>query len=194
MTRIECVNLLPREIRSRRARRVAVRVWIVTVSLALGVLAAAGVAVRAPAAIKQSQLQRSAGSLRTQIAELEREIQGAQGELATVRRRLDMIRTLEDRPDWGVLLAYVEDLRGEEVVLTRFEVAWGAEGLLKVTLIGQTTTPGSETALVEGLDRSGLFSRTSLLGTRRETVDGDERIVFEIACEFSPTYAEATTP
>ncbi|MFI4896616.1 MAG: hypothetical protein ACIARR_02195 [Phycisphaerales bacterium JB059] len=194
MTAIECINLLPREVRARRTRTIALRAWIVALCLLVGVIVAGGIAVRAPAAIKQAQLQRSAGSLRGQITHLEKEIETSKAELERVRHKLQMIRTLEDRPDWGVLLAFIDQRRGDQVALTRFEVSWGADGLLKVMLVGQTPIPGSETALIEALDRSGLFTRTSLLGTRRETFEGADRIVFEVACEFNPTLAEVPTP
>lgn len=194
MTAIVCINLLPREVRARRTRAIALRAWGVAMCLVIGLIVAGAVAVRAPAAIKQAQLQRSAGSLRGQITHLEHEIDSANAELEQVRHKLQMIRTLEERPDWGVLLAFIDRQRGDQVALTRFEVSWGAEGLLKVMLVGQTTTPGSETSLIEALDRSGLFTRTSLLGTRRETIEGADRIVFEVACEFSPTLAEVPTP
>ena len=79
-------------------------------------------------------------------------------------------------------------------MLQRCALTWSPEGVMTFSLTGLGESPGRERTIVRGLEDSGLFSSTTLLGTRRESIAGGERIVFDIACEFNPAFAEAPAP
>ncbi len=194
MSALPTVNLLPKTLLARRARVTLLRGWVAVLCLAVVVVMIGAFVVRAPSVLKEESLGRASASVNAKINALQSELPGLNERLGVLDRRLLMLDTLEDRPDWGVLLAYLYEQRGEGVTLERCALSWSPEGVLTFSLTGLGDSPGRERSLVTGLESSGLFSSTTLLGTRREMTAGAERIVFEIACEFDPAVAEAPTP
>ncbi len=191
---LRSVNLLPREIVTRRARDVVLRAWIASLCLAAGAVAMGTIIVRAPAMLAGVGLEHAAKNVKVKIKGIEGELPGLNEQLGVVDRRLRMLDTLEDRPDWGILLAYLYDHRGQGVAIERLELFWSPEGGMTFSLTGLGDSPGRERSLVVGLESSGLFSSTTLLETRRESSAGGDRIVFEIESRFEPAVAEASSP
>jgi len=168
--------------------------WIAGLVMCAGVLVVGALAIRAPSVLGGAPLTSACEDVSQEIAQIQADLPGLNGKLGVLSRRLRMLDTLEDRPDWGVLLAFLHDNRGEGVVLDRCELSWATEGVMTFSLKGLGDTPGRERSVVAGLESSGLFSSTTLLETRREVAGGGERIVFEIECRFDPALAEAPTP
>lgn len=180
------VNLLPSEIVARRARAAVLRLWIAGLCLAAGGVVVGMVITRAPAVLGAVTSERGLDALNAEIVSIEGEIPALDAQLVAMNKRLSMLETLEGRPDWGVLLAYLYDVLGDGVVLSRCELAWSGEGAMTLALSGLCETPGQERSLVMGLEASGLFDETTLVETRRQVLEGRERIVFEILCGFEP--------
>lgn len=194
MTAIPLINLLPSEIVARRARARVIRAWVAVGCLGVGLLVGGVIVTRAPSVIGGVSSQRRLETLEAEIASIEAEIPTLNGQLEAMGTRLKMIDMLEDRPDWGLLLGYLSEVMGEGVALSRCELEWVGEDAMLLRIRGLGEKPGREQALVVGLERSGLFDETTLVETRRELVDGAERISFEIRCRFDPTPGGGAAP
>ncbi len=182
---VPTINLLPRETLVARDRRRWVQRWAIVV---VGCVVMVGVGVAgnlAPAMSGQDVVERRLATVRARVREIDGEIPAAREQLADVTRRLRASERVQLRPDWGALLAYLDQLRGEDVVLERVGVSETPDGKIVLRLRGLSGVQGREGTLVLGLERSGLFERTTLIKTQRISVLGSDRISFEVESVFA---------
>ncbi|MGD9689794.1 MAG: PilN domain-containing protein [Phycisphaerales bacterium] len=122
-------------------------------------------------------------------------------------------RRAADRPDWSLLLALLEEHRGNDIMIESIDVAGGMieeeprpdakpsrptkPGAAKkkverytVVLTGVAASPGAASALVLRLEQTGLFAKLQLGETRPRDVEGIARTAFRIDC----TLREKTAP
>ncbi len=193
---VPTINLLPRETLIARDRRRWVRRWAIAVAGAV-VLVGMGVAGNvAPKLTDDDAVRDRLGVVRARVTEINAQLPPARAHLASVTRRLSAADRVRLRPDWGALLAYLERLRGHDVVLERVVVETDADGRVVLRLHGLSGVQGREGVLVLGLERSGLFESTTLVRTQRVNVRGQDRISFEVESVFGGESAvtEAPTP
>lgn len=194
MEAVANINLLPSEIVARRARRSVLRMWIAGLCFTAGAVVVGMIGIRAPEVIGSVTSERGLSALNAEIKSIEDEIPVLEQQREMMDKRLDVLETLEDRPDWGVMLAYLHSVLGEGVVLSRCELKWSGAGAMTLELSGLCEEPGQERSLVVGLEASALFDETTLVETRRQSVGGQERITFEILCRYEPAPAVEVTP
>jgi len=192
---VPTINLLPRETLAARAKRRWTRRWAIAAGggvVALGVGVAGNVV---PGMTGQDAIERRFETVRARMLELDRELPAARAALEGATGRLRAAERVQVRPDWGALLAYLDRLRGEDVVLERVGVSSTPGGRVVLTIGGLSGEQGREGGLVLGLERSGLFEKTTLVKTQRVNVQGGERISFEVESVFAGgEIAEAPTP
>ncbi|MEZ6242909.1 MAG: hypothetical protein R3B57_07670 [Phycisphaerales bacterium] len=192
---VPTINLLPRETLAARARRRWIHRWMIAVGGSLVALGVAVVCDTLPGMTGHDVIAQRLEDVRARMRGLDRELPQAQKELDAVMTRMHAAERVQVRPDWGALLAYLDRLRGDDVALDRVSVSSTPGGRMVLRLSGLSGEQGHEGALVLGMERSGLFEKTTLVKTQRVNVQGGERIAFEVEGVFaSGDLAEAPTP
>lgn len=103
-------------------------------------------------------------------------------DLQKIESRLAAHAEATQHPDWSILLAYISRLGADSVVLNGFVLEQGErQGAYTVALAGVARSQNAVTRFLLGLERSGVFSDTTLV---RSTGDANGAYTFAIACEI----------
>jgi hypothetical protein len=137
------------------------------------------------------------------IRRFERQTAEARVELAAARATIEANRTVAGQPDWSVLLALLAKTIGDDVVLRTVAIApppnsaatsaaaangtrpaanAGPDVVLDLGGIGRSQLAVSQHVL--RLERTGLFSKVTLLDTSREPYLNGNAIAFRLQCTF----------
>lgn len=202
---MERVNLLPMSVRSARWRRRAIMAWG-------GVLSVAGLA--AGILIFRTNLNIGDGEremsrliderVRNSTA-LREQIGRASASLAQIQKELVVADRIQSRPEWSLLLATLGGLVGPDVAIEQCRVVETATpapkpppAILKkddkrpakvegyqLQLVGAARDQEVVAGLVLALERTGLFSKTQLVQTRRRSLLEGEAVGFEIKADMA---------
>lgn len=178
------VNLLPRASIEARTRRAWRRRWVLVDAVSIVAVVLGGVGSRLSSARGGQAVETRLRDVTAEIAALEQSAPVRRASLDGVQRRLRASEAVRQRPDWGALLAYIDSLRGEGVVLDLVVVDGAGDEGVSLRVSGMCAEQGLESGLVLGLERSGLFETTRLVKSERVSGPGGQRISFEIVSEF----------
>lgn len=213
---IRGVNLVPKHRRAARRRRRHLHRW----SVATALYAIAILGVWAGAHLVWSGADRAlAADLRdaaVRVKEVNQELAELRPQLAEAQTTLAASRSIGSKPDWSLLLDLLANLLGEELVLTKCELAPGAAGFAnanpppalpvggsavlappsgsqrgyRLTLQGFGQSQAAVSTFVLRLEQTGLFDRVQLIDTRTEPYMNGHAAGFRVECFITAT-AEA---
>jgi len=197
-------NFIPTRRRVLRQQRRRRRIWtVVCVAYALpliGLSATAWMLVDDNGSDYTTQLRLTIGH----IEQTREAIRRTNQRLSPARARLVATEAISLRPDWSILLAQVAKQMGEDVFLSRVELAQSkakspvpaetpASPVRPYTLTvggyGRTQTAVSD--FVVQLEATPLFEKVTILQTDRKKLMADEAISFELLCQLGGTSPEA---
>ena len=177
------INLVPIAVRQQRhCRQIIVR-WF-------GAICATGVVVGIPgmylggnAALSDpmmgAQIERVRGQLSTNQSEIPR-LQARIGVLEEKRKTLDLVR---NRIDWQELFAQIVSASDDQIHFTAIQAnGGGVEGTnpIHVNMVGIATTQTEARSFVVNLESLGLFDHVELVHTKRQDLQDQEIIEFQI--------------
>jgi Tfp pilus assembly protein PilN len=189
-----CANLIPR--RRRAAQEVAARARLWTGVLS-GALALAGIAY----GVMMNMVGGDAADTRTELARVEQEIEAANTELTRARAELGAATGLlvaaqevRDHPDFSLLLDALAARRSEDVVLGSVEliprdiaasrVFLSRPSGYTLRLSGLARDHGAATAFSLMLERTGIFSRVTILDSSSEKMGEKAVVAFGVECSL----------
>lgn len=169
---------MPRMLASRcRKRRV---LWILINAGAVAIGGTATLAARSILLGDEYLSASSAAAAQSRLDSILAEHEAQTAELRSIETKLQAHAEATQHPDWSVLLGYISRIGASSVVLEMFSLVPGeAIGTYTVTLTGQAVSQNAVTEFLLGLERSGVFSETSLRASSRATTGG---FSFEIMC------------
>jgi Tfp pilus assembly protein PilN len=199
------VNLIPQPRRQAAAARKRIRRWSWTAAgyglLLLGSYAACSVAMSAQGDDHALLLEKTT----RQIEELTHTAASLKPQLADVRTKLAVARTVGDQPDWSLLLAVISSTVDDDIVLTSTTLDAATIGesrpasrptantkdpnfeppaIMTVSVQGLARSQAAMTLFVLRLEKLGLFDRVELAKSNRQAVGAVEANVFQVDCEL----------
>lgn len=187
-------NLIPGSVVARRtaaAWRVRWMWGVGVITVLVGVVA--GI-VRADAEGGLGADRDKLARLETALLESERHLPGLRAEVARAKRLAGAATVLSDRPDWSLLLGALGSMADAGVVLESVSVEpLDASGRpappagavrVRITVAGLAPKQSDVQAFALELERSGLFDRTTPLGSRPRAIGPIEAVAFDVECEI----------
>jgi Tfp pilus assembly protein PilN len=184
------VNLIPAHRVLARRRRARVHVWTLAIGAYIGALGLAYAAMAAAWSGTNAQWQGKITSLDAQLARDNDALKVKQKELAEKQAARQANSAVGEQPDWSLLLALLARTVQDDVVLesTSLRPADTAATPVKpmtLALSGLGRTHEAVSDFVLRLEGTKVFSRVSLLETRRTATPRAEAIAFRVEAALS---------
>ncbi|MEM7629841.1 MAG: hypothetical protein AAF356_10520 [Planctomycetota bacterium] len=139
-----------------------------------------------------------------ELARTEAELERLRNESASIRADAERIAVggrlgirMSQRPDWGLVLAMLESLRGEGVVLVAVSCATedGADGLpggrARIIVEGLAESQGAAQRYLLDVERCGMFSSARLGRTVRADAPSRVLTAFTVDLQIDPETLDA---
>ncbi len=202
------VNLIPAERGVRRHRKAHLYVWTTVCGTYILLLAIGSLTLRAFGSGEARSLSGRLGAVTEQVEQGNREMLRLRRELAEATTALETIRAIHDQPDWSKLFVGLSDQLGEDIVLSRCQLAtltrddkavteglrdrlvakplsvFLAECRHKLVLHGFGETQESVSQFVLRLESIGAFDMVRLINSSRQSFRRGEAVAFSIECDF----------
>lgn len=204
------VNLIPAKRLAAKRRRVRLCRWLVICGVYVAVLVAVAVVASILRPGRHEDLPEQLAAVARQIEQDNKAMVELRRALAEVTGALETTRAFREQPDWSMLLAGLAQKLGEDLVLTRCQLAavneqaqapvqGGSpstsskppakslraslmEQRYRLTLSGFGLTQESVSQFVLGLEGIGLFDRVRLLSSSRQTFCSSQAVGFSVEC------------
>ena len=197
----KCVNLIPSKRRDAHMRAYRLRAWSVggvayTVVLIAACALSYGIWGGDQAAVA-AQSERAA----RQLEETQRAIAKLQPEVNEAQARIDMLKVIDEQPDWSVLLRLLAKSATDQIVLMSCQLDAQPEAIKMGPARPATTQPTSSnhvlvitgfgrsqasvSRFVLRLEEAKLFDQVTLIKTSREAFATGEAFGFRIECSLS---------
>ncbi len=195
------VNLIPLERRHRMRCRVHLRGWILAGAAYLLLLGVASVTAGMAWARDDGPIRDELALVSEKLARSQSQHSAVRSELTETTAVLEAQRAVGDQPDWAILLALLDDIRGDEIVFRRILLSpVGDEGrtteqsaaqIMRLVLEGYGRTQPDVSGFVLRLEQVVVFDKVKLIDTRREPFLADHAVAFRVECmirsEGTPT-------
>ncbi len=202
------VNLIPAGRLVARRRKARLSLWIVVCGLYAATVAAGSLTFRVAQAGADQRQSRQLDALAQQIEEHSRTASDLRRQLVATSAALETTRAIRGQPDWSRLLMGLAAQVGEEIVLTRYQLATQtadnrivnaeASGSLVALPLGAFLTGCRHTMTLNGfgksqeaisrfvlrLEGSGVFDLVRLVSRSRQTFLEGEAVAFVVECHF----------
>lgn len=185
-------NLIPQSVLERRsaARWRSRWTWIAGVAAIIaGVVAGT---MRAGAEGGLGEQRAELARLEARDDEVRQRLPGLKAEAEKAKRVAGAATVLSERPDWSLLLGALAEMSEPGVALKSVKVepldASGqaappaAAVSIRVSVSGFSERQSDVQTFVLTLERSGLFDRTTLLGTRPSKLPNADVVAFDVEC------------
>ncbi|MEQ8770665.1 MAG: hypothetical protein RIB60_09160 [Phycisphaerales bacterium] len=188
------VNLVPRALLNRRAERAWRARWglVIAGSAALTAIGTAGLRLGSDAGLRTARSD--VDRMGAQRLEIQADLARMRDLIARANASAGAARLLEDRPDWGLLLAMLDEHREERVAISRVELravssdgslaapARAARIELSISGIGRELQQVQAYALQ--IEQSGLFDAVSPIRTSPVSSQAGASVAFELDLEL----------
>jgi len=206
------VNLIPAKRLAAKRRRVRLCRWLVICGVYVAALAVVAVIAFVLRPGRRDDLPEQLAGVARQIEQDNKAMVEFRRVLAEATGALETTQAFREQPDWSLLLAGLAQELGEDLVLTRCQLAVVneqgqaavqdpnpsasskppakslraslMEQRYRLTLSGFGLTQESVSQFVLGLEGNGLFDRVRLVSSSRQTFGSSQAVGFSVECRL----------
>jgi len=202
------VNLIPADRLARRRRNTRVYFWAALCGAYAMCLIAGSATLQALRASEDRNLHGQRATLAQQTEQDHLDLLEVRKQLGEARTALETARAIQNQPDWSRLFLGLSERLGDEIVLSRCQVAtltpdnrgiseqWGdsmpgkslstllTECRHTLLLSGFGKSQESVSRFVLRLENTGVFQVVRLMNSSRQSFLDKEAVAFSVECQF----------
>ncbi len=202
------VNLIPAERLIRRRRKARWYTWAVACGVYAVVLIAGTLLLRLLNVTADRSVTQQLTAANQRVEESNTTLLDLRRELAEATMALETTKAIHEQPNWSKLFLRLSNQAGEEVVLSRCQVAtlttdnkpitdgWNesssakplaqvlTECRHKLVLNGFGRSQEAVSRFVLGLESSGAFDLVRVVNSSRQSFLQDQAVAFHVECQF----------
>jgi len=202
------VNLIPMERLVRRRRKARLCRWVAVCGAYVVLLIAGTLLLRVLHATEDRSVTQQLTAANQRVEEGNKMTLELRRELAEATMALETTRAIREQPNWSKLFLRLSNQAGEEIVLSRCQVAtftndnkaitdgWNesssakplaqllTECQHKLVLNGFARSQESVSRFVLGLESSGAFDLVRVVNSSRQSFLQGQAVAFNVECQF----------
>ena len=190
---MNCFNLMPAPRRQAKACRTRIRQWLAPLAAFAAMLVMICITFHRTWGVSHDPLVGEINLTLERIDSSGRTIKLLNKQLVASRWKLETCKGVGQQPDWSVMLKFLSDGLGDEIVLRSCELremriskpgpkADTGPIAFMVNLSGFGRSQTAVSQFVLRLERSGLFNSVRLSSTDREAFGDSKAIAFRLKC------------
>jgi Tfp pilus assembly protein PilN len=192
------VNLVPRAIRSARARYRCVVLWCGAAAAVIAVVGLPGVYIGGNAALSDPAIGAQIEQVGNQLTANQNAIPELQKQLAQLQAEQEVLDLVRNRIEWRTVFTQLVNASQSDVRFTGLIAeGGGVEGdqAISIRITGVASTQTAARSYVVALESLTLFDHLELTRTARRDINDQEVIEFEIVARVaSSIVAQEVTP
>lgn len=176
------LNLIPEEVRVRRAKQIWIRRWISVIVCVLFFVGMPGAYIGGSAVLRDPEINLQIENVRDKYEKDQAQIPVLRAQLTKAEMQESTNAVVERRVNWSQLLDLLKQSAGDDIRFSRLSIlgAGIAEDQdIEIGLVGYATSQTTARSYLLKLEHLGVFDFVELSDTSRETIVDHELIKFE---------------